>query len=93
VFTLFFPDGELLELGTVYLHILAFCQLSMNVEAVGSGAFKGSGKTIPPSVVVIGSNVFKPVLAWILSHTSLGLYGVWIGIVISANLRGVWMNL
>jgi putative MATE family efflux protein len=93
VFTLFFPDAELLKLGTAYLHILAFCQLSMNVEAVGSGAFKGSGKTIPPSVVVIVTNVFKPVLAWILSHTGLGLYGVWIGVVISANLRGVWMNL
>jgi putative MATE family efflux protein len=93
VFTLFFPDGELLRLGTVYLHILAFCQLSMNVEAVGSGAFKGSGKTIPPSMVVIGTNILKPILALLLSRTSLGLYGVWLGIVISANLRGLWMNL
>ncbi|MDR0670226.1 MAG: MATE family efflux transporter [Treponema sp.] len=93
VFALFFPEGELLEMGTVYLRILAFCQLSMNVEAVGSGAFKGSGKTIPPSVVVIGTNILKPVLALILSRTGLGLYGVWIGVVISANLRGIWMNL
>jgi putative MATE family efflux protein len=93
VFSLFFPDRELLGLGTSYLRILAFCQLSMNVEAVGSGAFKGSGKTVPPSVVVIGTNALKPVLALILSRTGLGLYGVWIGVVISANLRGIWMNL
>ncbi|MDR2135083.1 MAG: MATE family efflux transporter [Treponema sp.] len=93
VFALFFPDRELLGLGTKYLHILAFCQLSMNVEAVGSGAFKGIGKTIPPSVVIIGTNVLKPLFAWALSRTSLGLYGVWIGVVISANLRGICMNL
>ncbi|MDR1444399.1 MAG: MATE family efflux transporter [Treponema sp.] len=93
VFALFFSGPELLLLGTSYLHILAFCQLSMNIEAVGSGAFKGSGKTIPPSVVVIATNALKPVLAWVLSRTSLGLQGVWLGVVISANLRGIWMNL
>lgn len=93
VFALFFPGRELLGLGTSYLRILTFCQLSMNIEAVGSGAFKGKGKTIPPSVVVISTNALKPVLAWVLSRTSLGLYGVWIGVVISANLRGIWMNL
>jgi Na+-driven multidrug efflux pump len=93
VFALFFPDRELLGLGTSYLRILTFCQLSMNVEAVGSGAFKGIGRTIPPSVVVISTNALKPVLAWVLSRTGLGLYGVWVGVVISANLRGIWMNL
>jgi putative MATE family efflux protein len=93
VFALFFPDRGLLSLGTAYLRILAFCQLSMNIEALGSGAFKGRGKTIPPSVVVISTNALKPVLAWVLSRTALGLQGVWIGVVISANLRGVWMNL
>jgi putative MATE family efflux protein len=93
VFALFFPGRELLGLGTSYLRIFTFCQLSMNLEAVGSGAFKGKGKTIPPSVVVISTNALKPVLAWILSQSSLGLYGVWVGVVISANLRGIWMNL
>jgi Na+-driven multidrug efflux pump len=44
-------------------------------------------------VVVISTNALKPVLAWVLSRTSLGLYGVWIGVTISANLRGLWMNL
>jgi putative MATE family efflux protein len=93
VFALFFPNRELLDLGTSYLRILTFCQLAMNIEAVGSGAFKGGGRTIPPSVVVISTNALKPVLAWALSCTSLGLQGVWIGVVISANLRGIWMNL
>ncbi|MDR1374914.1 MAG: MATE family efflux transporter [Treponema sp.] len=93
VFSLFFQDRKLLALGTSYLQILTFCQLAMNIEAVGSGAFKGRGKTIPPSIVVISTNALKPALAWVLSRTSLGLYGVWIGVVITANLRGIWMNL
>jgi Na+-driven multidrug efflux pump len=65
----------------------------MNIEAVGSGAFKGTGRTIEPSIVVIATNVVKPALAFFLSRTSLGLYGIWIGVVISANLRGIWMNI
>jgi Na+-driven multidrug efflux pump len=43
--------------------------------------------------VIIATNAVKPVLAWVLSRTSLGLQGVWLGVVISANLRGIWMNL
>jgi Na+-driven multidrug efflux pump len=93
VFSLFLPAPELMALGRPYLRILAFCQLAMNIEAVGSGAFKGTGRTIQPSIVVIVTNAIKPALAFLLSRTSLGLYGIWIGIVISANIRGVWMSL
>jgi putative MATE family efflux protein len=93
VFALFLPDPELLALGVSYLHIFALCQLSMNLEAVASGGFKGKGRTIPPSVASISSNVLRVILAYLLSRTSLGLYGVWIGITISANVRGLWICL
>jgi putative MATE family efflux protein len=93
VFALFLPAPEMMALGVPYLRILSFCQLAMNIEAVGSGAFKGTGRTVEPSIVVIATNAVKPVLAFLLSRTSLGLYGIWIGIVISANLRGIWMNI
>jgi putative MATE family efflux protein len=92
VFALFLPAPEMLALGIPYLRILSFCQLAMNIEAVGSGAFTGSGRTVEPSIVVIVTTSLKPVLAFLLSRTSLGLYGIWIGIVISANIRGIWMN-
>ncbi|MDR2102473.1 MAG: MATE family efflux transporter [Treponema sp.] len=93
LFVLFLPGPELLKLGIPYLRILAFCQLPMNLEAVGAGAFKGSGRTIPPSLVSIISNILKPLLAFILSRTALGLYGIWVAVSATAVLRGVWICL
>ncbi|MDR2516853.1 MAG: MATE family efflux transporter [Spirochaetaceae bacterium] len=91
VFYVFLPDREIAELGKYYLWIFAFCQIPMNVEAVCSGAFKGKGKTIPPSVAGAVSNSLKPLAAWFLSRTSLGLYGVWIGVISGDILRGLWL--
>jgi Na+-driven multidrug efflux pump len=80
-------------LGTAYLRIFAFCQLAMCLEGAASGGFKGTGKTIPPSVVSISANLARPVLALFLSRTGLGIYGVWLAVIITANIRGVWICL
>ncbi|MDR3139008.1 MAG: MATE family efflux transporter [Treponema sp.] len=93
LFALFLPGPELLKLGIPYLRILAFCQLPMNLEAVGAGAFKGAGRTVPPSLVSIISNILKPLLAFVLSKTGLGLYGIWVAVSVTAVLRGVWICL
>ncbi|MDR1899535.1 MAG: MATE family efflux transporter [Treponema sp.] len=93
VFSLFLPAPELVFLGRRYMRILAFCQLTMNLEAVGAGAFKGTGRTIQPSLVSVITNVIKPVLAFFLSRTELGLYGVWIAVTATAILRGTWICL
>ncbi|GHV05053.1 MATE family efflux transporter [Spirochaetia bacterium] len=93
LFSLFLPDPELVMLGTRYLRILAFCQLTMNLEAVAAGAFKGIGRTMAPSAVSIISNLIRPGLALGLSRTSLGLNGVWIAITITSCIRGVWICL
>jgi Na+-driven multidrug efflux pump len=61
----------------------------MNLEAVWSGTFKGKGRTIPPSVVSVVANGVKPVLGFVLSLTSLGVYGVWVGIAVGDALRGL----
>jgi len=91
VFTILLPAPGLYSLGKMYLFIFAFCQLPMNLEAVGAGAFKGTGRTIPPSLVSTISNIVKPILAWLLSGTSLGIYGVWIGVSVTAFIRGIWV--
>jgi len=91
VFAVFLPDPEIIPLGKTYLFILAFCQLPMNLEAVGSGGFKGTGRTIPPSLVCAVTNGVRPILAWILSRGSLGIYGVWIAISVTAIVRGIWI--
>ncbi|MDR0645374.1 MAG: MATE family efflux transporter [Treponema sp.] len=89
VFFIFLPDPEIAELGKRYLWILAACHIPMNLEAVWAGDFKGRGITVPPSVASIVSNSLKPVLAWFLSRTALGLYGVWAGISAGDTLRGI----
>ncbi|MDR2370691.1 MAG: MATE family efflux transporter [Treponema sp.] len=91
VFSFMLPDPGLVRLGVIYLRILSFAQLPMNMEAVGAGAFKGTGRTIPPSLASVAANTVKPVLAYALSRTSLGLYGVWIAVSIIACIRGVWV--
>ena len=91
VFAIFLPDPDIIPLGKAYLFILAFCQLPMNLEAVGSGGFKGTGRTIPPSLASIITNVIRPVLAWILSRGALGVYGVWVAVSITAVMRGLWI--
>jgi Na+-driven multidrug efflux pump len=90
-FRVLLPVPELFALGRTYLFIHAFCQLPMNIEAVGAGAFRGTGRTIPPSLVSIVSNTIKPILALFLTTTSLGIRGVWISQVISFFIRCIWV--
>jgi putative MATE family efflux protein len=91
IFSLFLPVPALIVLGKQYLFILAFAQLPMALETVASAGFKGSGRTIPPSLVSIVSNIIRPILAYILSHTSLGLYGVWLAVTITTFIRALWV--
>jgi Na+-driven multidrug efflux pump len=93
LFSIFLPDAKLLPLGVRYFQIFAFCQLPMNLEAVGAGAFKGTGRTMQPSAASIISNIIRPILAFALSKTSLGLYGIWIAVCIATSIRGVWVCL
>ena len=91
IFTLFLAAPALISLGGRYLFIFAFAQLFMNLEAVASGAFKGTGRTIPPSLASIVSNAATPILAFTLSRTSLGISGVWLGATIATVARGLWI--
>lgn len=90
LFALFLPDPILVQRSVLYLRILSICQIPMCLEAVSSGAFKGSGRTVPPSVVSTVSNILRVPLTYLLSYTSLGLIGVWLGITISSVIKGLW---
>jgi putative MATE family efflux protein len=93
VFSLFLPAPGMAALGIPYLRILSFAQLPMNLEAVGAGGFKGTGRTIEPSLASIITNITRPFLAYALSRTSLGLYGVWIAVSATAVVRSLWICL
>ena len=88
-FSLFLHEPpEILDMGQTYLRILAACQLAMALEGACAGAFRGVGRTLPPSLCSVGSNLIRPLLCWVLAGW-MGLDGLWWGITISAMLRGV----
>jgi len=91
LFSLFLREPpEILDMGTTYLRILAVCQLSMALEGACSGTFRGMGRTLPPSLCSITSNVIRPILCWLFAQW-MGLNGLWLGVTVSAILRGFAM--
>lgn len=90
-FSLFLNDPpEILDMGETYLRILAGCQIFMALEGACSGAFRGMGRTLPPSLISISSNLIRPFLCWWLAQW-MGMNGLWLGITLSASLRGIMM--
>ena len=90
-FSLFLREPpEILDMGATYLRILAGCQLFAALEGACSGTFRGIGKTLPPSLCSVTSNVLRLLLCWVFAQW-MGLNGLWLGIVVSAALRGVFM--
>lgn len=91
--SLFVPEEPIVTMGGDYLWILAFCQIALCVEAVAAGGFRGLGRTTPPSIVSIATNALRVPAVHILSATTFGLNGVWIGVTLTALVRGVWVTL
>jgi len=93
IFTVFLPeyaaDPEMRNLFITYMRILAACQIFANLESVAANAFRGIGKTVPPSVIGIASNIIRVPLAYFLSTTALGLIGIWVAISLTAGFRGL----
>jgi putative MATE family efflux protein len=93
LFWFFLPDPALLDMGRSFLKIMAICQVFGCLEAVSAGVFRGFGRTLPPSVVSILCNALRIPIAYVLSQGDLGQNGVWLGITISATLRGLFIFL
>ena len=91
-YRLFSDDPTVISIGVTYLQIAAFVQIAGCLEAVSAGAFRGLGKTIPPSIVTITFNTLRVFIAFALSQTSLGLYGIFIGEATGILLRGIAMT-
>lgn len=90
-FSLFLSEPpEILDMGQTYLTILAGCQLAMALEGSCAGTFRGMGRTLPPSLCSIASNLIRPGLCWVFAQW-MGLNGMWLGITVSAVLRGIMM--
>jgi len=91
IFRLFLSDPESITMGTVFLKILALSQVINCLEYNSAGAFRGIGRTIPPSLVSISGNVIRIPIIYLLCRTALGIDGVWIGISLGSAIRGLWL--
>lgn len=90
-YSLFTNNQVIIESGIRYLRITAFIQIASALEAICAGSFRGIGKTVPPSITIITFNLLRIFVAYALSLTPLGLYGVFIGAAFGIFMRGVVM--
>jgi putative MATE family efflux protein len=88
IFSLFTPETEAITAGGEYLNIVAYCQLFMMLEITTLGIWNGYGRTLPPALVSIISNLARIPLALTLAP-SIGINGVWMAITISAVIKGI----
>ena len=88
VFSIFIREKGVINEGIIYLRILGVSQLFMCIEITTAGAFNGTGKTIPPSIVGIVLNAMRIPGALLLS-AAIGLTGVWWSISLSSVLKGL----
>lgn len=91
LFSIFLSDPpEIMDMGATYLRILAVSQVFMGLEGVCAGIFRGMGKTLPPSLCSITSNILRPFICWMFAQW-MGMNGLWVGITVTASLRGLSM--
>ncbi len=86
---LFVPEDGIMAMGRDYLLILSICQIPFCLESVGAGAFRGLGRTLPPSSTSVFWNLVRVPIVHVLSASALGLNGVWVGITVTATMRGL----
>lgn len=81
-------DAAVINLGTEILRIEAWAEPMFAASIVAYGAFVGSGNTLVPSVLNLGSIwIVRLTLAMLLAPT-MGLRGVWIAMCIELCWRG-----
>ncbi|MGQ1786228.1 MATE family efflux transporter [Saccharicrinis sp. GN24d3] len=89
IFSLFLRESEPLQMGIIYLKILAVSQTFMIIEIVTRGAFNGIGRTVPPSIVGIVFTGARVPAGYILSSSKLlGMFGIWWAISLSSVVKG-----
>ena len=86
---IFFHEPEVILIAMGYLTIIALGEPFMCVEIVSSGAISGLGNTKLCSMISILFTGSRIPLAYVLSHTSLGLKGIWWALTITSICKGI----
>lgn len=86
---IFFHESDVISVAIGYLTIIAIGEPFMCVEIVCSGAISGLGNTKLCSIISIIFTGLRLPLAYILSHTGLGLLGIWWTLTITSMCKGI----
>lgn len=86
---IFFHEPDVIAIAIGYLTIIAVGEPFMCVEIVSSGAISGLGNTKLCSIISILFTGSRIPLAYFLSHTSLGLNGIWWALTVTSICKGI----
>ena len=88
---LFSEDLSLIHIASGLLVIAAFFQIFDGTQVVGLGILRGMGDVkLPTLFTFIAYWGFGMPIAWLLGiHTSLGVYGIWLGLLIGLLISSV----
>lgn len=83
ILSVFIHDPAIIEIGVHYLRIVAPGYLFFAVMFVSNGIINGSGRTMVTMFITLFALwLFRVPLAAMLSHTALGLRGIWLAMTI-----------
>jgi len=84
---IFNSEPALVEMGASFLRIAAVSYLVFAFSAVFQFCISSSGDTVPPMILsLVGTWVIQLPLAFLLSRTDLGIYGIRWAMVVTAYL-------
>ena len=89
VFRLLTPDPEVQALAAQVLRIGLLAEPLFGVSIVGAGVLHGTGDTLVPSLMNLGSIWVVRLGLSLLLVTPLGLHGMWIAMTVELCVRGL----
>ncbi len=91
LFMLLTPDPQVRELAVQVLRIGLIAEPLFGISIVAAGALRGTGDTLVPSLMNMGSIWIVRVGLALMLVKRLGLYGMWIAMAAELCVRGVLM--
>ncbi len=89
VFMVLTPEKEVQTLATEVLRIGLLSEPLFGVSIVAAGALRGTGDTLVPSLMNLGSIWLVRIGLAIILVNSLGLHGMWIAMAVELCVRGL----
>lgn len=86
---LFFYEEEVIQTAVGYLTVIGIGEGFMCVEIMTIGALSGLGKTKICSIISILLTGARIPLAVLLTHTGLGILGIWWALTLSSIVKGI----